>query len=280
MKAKKAGFTLVELLVVISIIAILMAVLLPAVQKAREGARRAVCAGQCRQIGVAMTTYTVDYENMLPYYGWSDWVPGKPDPEKDEIHPYAVYRGDKAPYMGPPLVPMRLACLYAKKAIANAKVFYCPSNQDNWAKYKSYVNPAPPNTSHEWGTLNQQYNVESGSNQWVRVGYEYFPIDPTVKKEIVGGSYVPKYTARRFDRLDPRMPYLTDLIWTKEKISHTRQNRCGINVLFKDTHVIFCNSERVFDNEYWNNWRPPSGTPAAGLDFRYFYYNIFKLIQR
>lgn len=263
------GFTLIELLVVIAIIAVLMAILLPSLQRAKEVARRVVCASQCKQIGLAIAAYSMDNENLLPYYGGATPT----DPDRDEAHPYAVYRGDKPEYQDASgkLIAMKMACLYEGHYITEPKVFYCPSNVDDWAKYKSYIEPPP------WGTLPQDYNARSGSNQWVRVGYTYYPIDPTVPKTIIAGGLVPKYTARRFDRLDPRMPYLTDLIHSRSKISHTRQKTYGINVLFKDGHVTFWNKQSTFDDPSWDRWE--SGQ-LGDNGFKFFFYNIFKLIQR
>ena len=62
----KKGFTLIELLVVIAIIAILAAILFPVFAKAREKARQSTCASNLKQIGLGISQYAQDYDEILP----------------------------------------------------------------------------------------------------------------------------------------------------------------------------------------------------------------------
>lgn len=82
----RLAFTLVELLVVIAIIGILIAMLLPAVQAAREASRRSACSNNLRQLGFGITNYVSAYKHFPTSYGFDEPTDKGKEPTKFELH--------------------------------------------------------------------------------------------------------------------------------------------------------------------------------------------------
>jgi len=118
---RRAGFTLVELIMVIAVIGILAALLLPVLATARRKARQAQCRSNLHQIGIAVLAYTADYAEHLP-------VAGRLGPE---------------PMFGWPSLPVVLG-----PSLAKSGVFHCPEDTaPGTALYPEF------GTSYEWNTF-------------------------------------------------------------------------------------------------------------------------------
>ncbi len=115
-----------ELLVVLSIIALLMAILLPSLQSAREQAKQTVCACRLKQWGVAFTCYAAEHDGMWPHCDGIDRGPRA-------INDPRISKEDLADWHGwvdvlPPMIDLKPWRDYPRYKRPNEKTFYqCPS---------------------------------------------------------------------------------------------------------------------------------------------------------
>src|SRR5258706_15121635 len=112
----RVGFTLVELLVVIGIIALLIAILLPSLARARQQGQRVQCMSNMRQIGMATVMYTNDNKGWFPRSA----AGGTPPAYADVYDDFVYWQPGRDPNQGP-LVK------YLGDKVFNPNLFICPT---------------------------------------------------------------------------------------------------------------------------------------------------------
>lgn len=179
----KSGFTLVELLVVIAIIGVLISLLLPAVQAAREASRRMSCSNKLRQLGLGAHNYHDTY-NSLPGY---DFGPNNRDPYESDSQKYSTFVA-LLPFIE--LQPLfdklkakddagEMIALWAEDEIWSTPVpaLHCPSDSGSSSR-GTWNNSVPTSYSISSGDIpfNQYNNPEDKTYDRIGVGRGPFKV--------------------------------------------------------------------------------------------------------
>jgi prepilin-type N-terminal cleavage/methylation domain-containing protein/prepilin-type processing-associated H-X9-DG protein len=202
---RPSGFTLIELLVVIAIIAVLIGLLLPAVQKVREAAARTQCQNNLKQMGLACANYESTY-SKLPYGGeGSNAAVNGPAFNNDLVNGAAP----------PPGTPMHSTFTYLLPYIEQQNVY----NLIDTNQYYNAPSASKPNHINAFKTVIKTYICPSYPfESQDSMGFAYAHYGPTVYTDIVvyagqGGSTLPvgerdKLHARQRGALDNMSPGL------------------------------------------------------------------------
>lgn len=165
--ATRCGFTLIELLVVITIISLLVSILLPSLTKAKQLARRVVCASNLRNIGIAFQMYQGDWDGSYPACLIYETYPGG-------NNPYSYYR------WGHQLIPYMTDIDWSNLDTANYGIdpkYYCPEDVSTYGMnaYKAGSTTYYGWISKPWESLGHSaysYHYNSGDlmslGKWTR----------------------------------------------------------------------------------------------------------------
>lgn len=224
------GFTLVELLVVIGVIAMLIALLLPALSAARTQARLVTCSSNLRQMGQLLTLYATQNRNRtLLHYWWGSKTAG------------STIQTDQMAGSVPLLAPLG-DMLLTSGNLKTLKPLYCPLNRNPRGQFATPDNPWPMKS---WTTTRIGYTVRPMADSAPVNATDGTASGPWVGYKLYGsGAY------RRVTFYKPNQAWASDSFGVTAPLSQYSHLLKGLNVLRFDGSVVFVPFHQYRNNLY------------------------------
>ena len=232
------GFSLIELMMVLTVTVVLTGLLLPVLTQIKENAFRVMCSSNLRQIGFGITTYADENNNNLPYSYY-----GQPGQNKQEM--MAAHRGQ-----GDALRNWEgLGWLYVKMHLNSANVFYCPSH-DSEHHFERYQN------------LYEKYRNMGAATEPIYTNYQYVG-----DKDWVNNNRKRRLTDRNLVLAADGMRSLSDI-----------NHEVGLNVLRADGSVQWRDFASSFREVKLLIARAENGTANPDDGIELYFARIWKLL--
>ncbi|MAE65766.1 MAG: hypothetical protein CMJ18_15970 [Phycisphaeraceae bacterium] len=233
----RIAFTLIELLVVISIVALLIALIMPAVKRAREQARRAVCASNQRQLCIALHAYAADNEGHFP--ASHDHMNASLMFEVATPHSFE-HQTDTWTGIG---------LLYHHEYVTDPLLMYCPSQKyelfrfpSGWDWQYRAAHRTTPEVFGGYRFTSYYYRLFGQTEALGSVGITSQDVQYLRDYRLLGVDRPIAVTSDIFHPGWPDLgPFPQELAWAHSDAP------AGVNVGFSDSHVEFISRPRMMD---------------------------------
>ena len=246
---QKRGFTLIELLVVIAVIAVLMSILMPALNRAREQARWAVCMNNMSSIGKSLYLYCAGYDDLLP----PELHPFMADTQNGVQHGSGYYTYFHVPnWAGRNEGYEGMGYLYKTRDIANySDIPFCPGLKQFFGepttrgemgkKWNARGNPGHrnyvgPGSVYDYGLAPEDEGIGWVNMRW-SIGWRALTVTKKIRTLSAAGGARRAFLSDVW-AADPHQDYWKSRL---EDMPHHSGNNCKMNVWYMDGHTQIFN---------------------------------------